>query len=422
MPVIHADDDVTVADAAIPSEDAATAPVEDGATAPLDASPAPLEASPAPSPASPADVPVSPAPNPPNLDFTPLVNPAAVSSPAYGMSMFLWGHPDSTKRDLLLATDAGFGWQKTLFQWREIEKDCKGCFNWAESDRVVKASTQAGVKVIARLDFQPTWSRKDGAHNGPPDNYQDFADYVSALVGRYKTGSAYGQVQAIEVWNEPNIDREWGMGAINPQQAADYVRLLGGAYRAAKAADPNVTVVTAGLSPTGVTNGQAADDVTYMQWLFSAGLKGGVNYDALGAHGNTQAPCVSCDLNSLPAFGHPSFYFRRIEQIRAVQVRNGDANRQVWLLEFGWTSDQIHQAYSWFAVSEDQKAKNVVEAFRYAKANWSPWIGVMTLWTLTDPSWPKEREEYWWAISNADGSPRQAYTAVKAAQLAGQLG
>jgi hypothetical protein len=322
----------------------------------------------------------------------------------------------------LLATDAGFGWQKTLFQWREIEKDCKGCFNWAESDRVVKASTQAGVKVIARLDFQPTWSRKDGAHNGPPDNYQDFADYVSALVGRYKTGSAYGQVQAIEVWNEPNIDREWGMGAINPQQAADYVRLLGGAYRAAKAADPNVTVVTAGLSPTGVTNGQAADDVTYMQWLFSAGLKGGVNYDALGAHGNTQAPCVSCDLNSLPAFGHPSFYFRRIEQIRAVQVRNGDANRQVWLLEFGWTSDQIHQAYSWFAVSEDQKANNVVEAFRYAKANWSPWIGVMTLWTLTDPSWPKEREEYWWAISNADGSPRQAYTAVKAARLAGQLG
>ena len=38
-----------------------------------------------------------------------------------------------------------------------------------------------------------------------------------------------------------------------------------------------------------------ADDVTYMQWLFDAGLRGGVNYDALGAHGNTQAPCAACD-------------------------------------------------------------------------------------------------------------------------------
>ena len=354
--------------------------------------------------------------------FLPVVNTAAVASPEYGMSMFLWGHPDSTSRDLSLATNAGFGWQKTLFQWRDIEGDCKGCFNWTEADRVVKATNQAGVKVIARVDFEPMWARKDGAHNGPPDNYQDYADFVSALVSRYKTGSPYGQVSAIEVWNEPNIDREWGNAPINPQQAADYVRLLSGAYQAAKAADPNVIVVTAGLSPTGVTNGQSADDVTYLQWLYDAGLRGGVNYDALGAHGNTQAPCVSCDLNSLPAFGHPSFYFRRVEQLREVQVRNGDANRQVWLLEFGWTSDQVHPAYSWFAVSEDQKAQNILEAFQYARANWSPWIGVMTLWTMADPSWSKDREEYWWAITNSDGSARTAYNAVKTARLGSALG
>jgi hypothetical protein len=354
--------------------------------------------------------------------FMPLVNTAAVTSPEYGLSMFLWGHPDSTGRDLSLATNAGFGWQKTLFQWREIERDCKGCFNWTEADRIVKATNQAGVKVIARLDFEPMWARKDGAHNGPPDNYQDYADFVSALVNRYKTGSPYGQVHAVEVWNEPNIDREWGNAAINPQQASDYVRLLSGAYQAAKAADPNVIVVTAGLSPTGVTNGQSADDVTYLQWLYDAGLRGGVNYDALGAHGNTQAPCASCELNSLPAFGHPSFYFRRVEQLRDVQIRNGDENRQVWLLEFGWTSDKVHPAYSWFAVSEDQKAQNILEAFQYARTNWSPWIGVMTLWTMADPSWSTDREEYWWAITNSDGSARAAYNAVKTARVGSSLG
>ena len=49
------------------------------------------------------------------------------------------------------------------------------------------------------------------------------------------------------------------------------MRLLALAYTAAKAADPAVTVVTAGLSPTGVTDGHAADDVQYLQWLYDAG-------------------------------------------------------------------------------------------------------------------------------------------------------
>src|SRR6266851_1654680 len=160
--------------------------------------PVPPPNSQTPAPAPTAADPAAPVSTPTALDpspaFLPLVNPSAVSSPSYAMSMFLWGHADSTGRDLSLATSAGFSWQKTLFQWREIEGNCKGCFNWTEADRVVKASNQAGVKVIGRLDFEPMWSRKDQAHNAPPDNYQDYADFVSAFVSRYRTGSPIGQV------------------------------------------------------------------------------------------------------------------------------------------------------------------------------------------------------------------------------------
>jgi hypothetical protein len=335
--------------------------------------------------------------------------------------MFLWDNPTTTERDLKTASGSNFLWQKTLFQWRLIEGQCKSCFDWTEADRVVKASKAANVKIIARIDFQPTWARRDGANNGPPDNYQDYADFVSAFVSRYRPGSSIGTVNAIEIWNEVNIDREWGGQTINQQQARDYVQLLTLAYRAAKTANPTVTVITAGLSPTGVNDGHAADDVVYLQWLFDAGLKGGVNYDVLGAHGNTQAPEVDAPLNSLANFGHPSFYFRRIEQLRDVQVKNGDSNRQIWLLEFGWTADKVHPNYAWFAVSEDKKAENIVTAFQYARKNWTPWIGVMTLWTLADPNWTPEREEYWWAISNPDGTPRVALSAVKAARAAGIL-
>ena len=347
--------------------------------------------------------------------------PAPVASPDFGMSMFLWGNSATTARDLGIASDSKFHWQKTLFQWNQIEGVAKGVYDWTEADRVVKASKLAGIKIIARIDFQPAWARKDGAHNGPPDNYQDYADFVSVFVKRYGPDSVIGIVDAIEVWNEVNLDREWGGATINQQQAREYVQLLTLAYRAAKKANPAVTVVTAGLSPTGVTDGHAADDVTYMQWLFEAGLKGGVNYDVLGAHGNTQAPEVDADFGTLPGFGHPSFYFRRIEQLREVQVKYGDASRQIWLLEFGWTADTVNPNYAWFAVSEDKKADNIVKAYQYAKLHWSPWIGVMTLWTLSDPSWTQADERYWWAIDDPNGVPRAALSAVMAARIDGRI-
>src|SRR5438034_10714086 len=81
---------------------------------------------------------------------------------------------------------------------------------------------------------------------------------------------------------------------------------------------------------------------------------------------------------------------------------NGDAARQIWLTEWGWTSDSVHPNYAWFAVSEQKKADNLVSAFQYARQNWSDWIGVMTVWTLPDPTWDTSREEDWWAIANPD--------------------
>ena len=328
--------------------------------------------------------------------------------------MFIADHPATTERDLRMAVDGGFHWQKSLFQWSEIEGAGKGRFDWTDADRVVAASNSNGLKILARLDFEPAWARKDHAHNGPPDNYQDYWDFVSTFVSRYR-----GRVNAIEVWNEPNLDREWGNQTINEQSAADYVRLLGGAYTAAHAADPNIIVVSAGLSPNGVSDGHSADDLQYLQWMYDAGVKG--KFDALGAHANTQAPDPLAGLDSLKDFPHPSFYFRRIEQLRQTMVDRGDAAKQVWLTEWGWTSDKVHPAYAWFAVSEQKKADNLIAAFRYARDNWARWIGVMTVWTLPDPTWDQSREEYWWAIANPDGTPRPAYQLIRADRLNGLL-
>jgi polysaccharide biosynthesis protein PslG len=365
----------------------------------------------------------APPPPPPTAAPTPVPAPTATALPSthldYGIHMFIADNPTTTDRDLRMATDGGFHWQKSLFEWSQIEGAGKGQFDWTDTDRVVRSSNAAGLKILARLDFEPPWARADHAHNGPPDRYQDYWDYVSAFVSRYRSGSPIGQVHAIEVWNEPNLDREWGNQPINNDSAADYVRLLGGAYQAAHAADPNIIVVTAGLSPNGVTDGHSADDLDYLKWMYAAGLRG--KFDAVGAHANTQAPEVSVPLGVLKDFPHPSFYFRRVEQLHQVMVDNGDASKQVWLTEWGWTADTVHPAYKWFAVSEDKKASNLVEAFQYARQNWGAWIGVMSVWTLPDPTWTADREEYWWAIANPDGTPRKAYSVIKQDRLNGTL-
>src|SRR5215217_4888899 len=347
--------------------------------------------------------------------------PYRAESPEYGMNVFLWGHESTTDRDLSNIKRANFGWQKTLFQWRLIEPDTKGTYDWSESDRIVSAATTAGIKTIARVDFQPDWARKSQDHNGPPDTYEDYADFIRAIVDRYKSGSSLGEVNAIEIWNEPNLDREWGGAVINESSAKDYVRLLKLAYTAAKEADPAITVISAGMSPTCTDNDQARPDDKYIQWMYDAGAKG--YFDVLGAHGAgyDKPPSASTQESLDKNNGCGVFTFRRVEELRNVMVKNGDSNKQIWLLEFGWTTDKVHPEYSWFAVTPESHAQYLVDAYLWAKNNWAPWIGVMTLWNMADPNWGPDREELWWSVTNPDGSPRPAYTKLEQARKDGPL-
>src|SRR5258708_19262816 len=93
--------------------------------------------------------------------------------------------------------------------------------------------------------------------NGPPKDFGDFANFMKALADHYK-----GTVLAYEIWNEPNLRREWnGL----PLSAASYVDLLRQAYGAVKQVDPGIIVVSAGLAPTGLHDGvNALSDTQFL--------------------------------------------------------------------------------------------------------------------------------------------------------------
>lgn len=134
-------------------------------------------------------------------------------------------------------------------------------------------------------------------------NYDDYTNQFAAYLGQV---AALGP-DAIEVWNEPNIDREWPNGTVN---GGRYTTMLSKAYNAIKTANANVIVISAAPAPTGFFGGgcrnEGCDDNIFLQQMAQAGA---VNYmDCIGAHYNEGI--ISPDNRSGdPRGGHYSRYF-----------------------------------------------------------------------------------------------------------------
>ncbi len=357
----------------------------------------------------------------PTLPPLPKVKPLKMNSPEYGAQAFLWWRPETADRDLGLMKDAGLTWVKQQFAWRDIEGAKKGAFNWGNADQAVYAANGKGVDLLARIDNAPDWAAPGcnvaaKKQMGPAKSMQDWLDFLTVFVTRYK-----GRVRAYEIWNEPNLAREWCGRAPNP---SEYAALLKASYAKIKAIDPNAMIVTAGMTPTTRSDAVAMPDTQFVEQMYTAmGNNSGGYFDVLGVHAaGFKAPPETSpdDIAKNPLYNHGEgakgriYGFRHAEDIRKVMVAKGDSAKQIAVLEFGWTSDTIHQDYSWFQVDEQTKGKYLVNAYKYAKANWSPWIGLMSLIYMANPDWDKNTEEYWWSITEPNGIPRAGYVQLKA--------
>src|SRR5438105_996245 len=371
-------------------------------------------------PAPPATPSAAVAPKP-AVSPLPSVSPlpgARVPTTDPAVHVFLWGNSNTTARDLQLAKQGGFHWVKQRFEWRNIEGKNKGDFEWNEPDRIVDAISQAGLSIIARVDNQPKWASSSiqWPGSGPPDNPTDWSDFLTALARRYK-----GRIQAYEIWNEPNLDREWGDKRPDPNA---YASMLKASYQAIKGADSQALVISAGMSPTSTNDDHAMPDLEFIRALYAAGAQD--SFDLLGVHaaGYKAEPCAdpgqvaeNPDLTNndpSPPNLKRIYAFRHVEDVHDLMVQQADTSKQIAILEMGWTTDaRPGSQYAWFAVDRDQQARNLVGAFQCARQLWQPWMGLMTVIYIPDPAWNQQQEYYWWAITNPDGMPRPAYTALK---------
>ena len=332
-----------------------------------------------------------------------------LDGPQYGIQAFLWWHVDNKTgaRDADLVRDLGFGWLKQSFAWTEIS-GARGGYDWFRPDGVLALAEERGLKLLVRLDHAPPWAMPADPAAGPAIP-EYFAEFCSAVATRYA-----GRIAAYEVWNEPNLAREWRDQTPDP---ARYVELLKACYLAIKAADPHAIVISAGLAPTISDDEIAMNDMRFFEGMYAAGA--GSYFDILGVHapGYGSPPEFSPqDAAVDPFLTSGVWVFRHVEEVRALMVSMGDADKQIAITEMGWTSDPINPAYKWYRVEEATRADYLVRAYQYARDHWQPWVALMSMVYIADPEWTEVNEQYWWSITRptAPGDPAVLLPAYEA--------
>ncbi len=326
----------------------------------------------------------------------------------------------------LVSKRLGLSWVKQQIRWEALEPE-KGKIDFSILDLVVPAAAKHNLKLMLSVVTAPDWARPAGADlskHGPPGNFQDYANFLTAILQRYP-----GQIHAIEVWNEQNLDREWS----DPQglSAARYVEMLGVAERAIHAVDPGVIVISGALSPTGVNNAGAMDDFRYFDQLIAAGL---LNYaDCVGAHHNgynippsavwdnpsTMGPQATYFTGPWTNLNHSWSFRSTLEYYYNAIVAAGGTQR-LCITEFGYATVEDMSGYPpGFEFARDNTLQEqsdwIVQAFQWL-ANWErAWIAF--LWNLNyspqaggDPT--NDNAPY--SILKGDGSPRPAFDALAA--------
>jgi hypothetical protein len=268
----------------------------------------------APAPEQPADQPAeAPAEVPPAA--APVVNALPVAGFQFG------GHVDGLGENAVnQMRAAGMSWVK-----RQIHafQDYAGAINQAHAN---------GFRILLGVVGNPAAVSDDG--------YLD--QYAASLANAAAAGA-----DAIEVWNEPNLDREWASGQISPQR---YTEMLRRAYNAIKVANPNTLVISGAPAPTGFFGGCSPAGCDDNQFIAGMAAAGAANYvDCIGVHSNEGI--LPPNATSGDPRGSSGYYTRYFWGMVNTYYNAFGGKRQLCFTEFGYLTPEgfppLPGAYGW---------------------------------------------------------------------------
>lgn len=305
------------------------------------------------------------------------------------------GDEDYIRRTLEQVHEMGAPWIVELFPWAYVQPRSRYGYDWAGADMVIAHARRQGLTVVARLDLVPAWARPPRTTDRylDPEHYADYAAYVAAFAERYRPLG----VRHLIIWNEPNLRFEWGE---RPPDPGAYAALLKVVYPAVKTAVPDAVVIAGALSPGGELDGGQTrmDDMQYLASLYDA--EAGPFFDmwAVHAYGGQEPP------ESPPA--PEKVNFRRIELVRVLMDRFGDAAKPIIVTEGGYNDHPRWQA----AVRPAERIRWTIATYEQARAY--PWLTAVVMWQFSAPYATRSYPDAWNFVAS-DGTPRAIYDAVR---------
>ena len=232
-------------------------------------------------------------------------------------------------------------------------------------------------------------------------NGEDYYPLYAEFVGRL----AELQPDAIQVWNEMNLDREWPRGRIDP---SSYVDLLRQSSEAIKAVDPEIWVVTGAPSPTGAEGAFGLDrvwnDDRYYLGLANAGA---TQYaDCIGIHYN-EGIISPRQQGGDPRGGYPTYYFPLMLQRAAFPFRNTPTD--FCFSELGYLSPDgygtLPAGFAWGAnTSVEEQAEWLREAIVVASETSSVPVRLIIVFNVNFTRFVEGDPQGGYAIIRPDGS------------------
>nr|HID13836.1 LysM peptidoglycan-binding domain-containing protein [Anaerolineae bacterium] len=228
----------------------------------------------------------------------------------------------------------------------------------------------------------------------------NFAAYVEFLRQVAEQGP-----DAIEVWNEQNIDREWPAGQIDP---ATYVQqMLAPAYNAIKSVNPNILVVSGAPAPTGFFGGgctaAGCDDAPYVAGMVSAGAASYL--DCVGVHYN-EGILPPSQTGGDPR-GNSSHYTRYFWGMVNTYYDRFGGQRQLCFTELGYVSPEgygtLPANFAWAAdTSVAEQAAWLAEAASLSASGGK--VRLMIVYNVDFTLWSAHDPQAGYAIIRPDGS------------------
>jgi PKD repeat protein len=222
------------------------------------------------------------------------------------------------QREAHMIAEAGIEAVRLVLRWHLIQPDGSDKYEWENYDFLVALSRRYKVDLLPVIGYSSEWASraKDAAsfeeRISAPPLQADYAWFAYNAADRYKT-----EVRAWEVWNEPNLSQFWPP---DPEPAA-YANLLKQTYLAIKYADPQAVVVLGGLSNREDSPTMRYSPEEFLQVVYDQ--VGGSYFDVVGRHPYT-----------FPSEG-TEHLIRRLDALRIVMIDNGDAEKPIWLTEYG---------------------------------------------------------------------------------------